>query len=358
MTEAAPRPVTAFEGKLLTILRAIVRQEPVEMAVPLLAERQAAPQGLSRPAVELIRESLIHGCILFLARSGGWRRERFLRDGKPVEGRLWQRTEPVQMPLRFSRRSLEWLVWLTTGRFDDPPANLDKGEANWTVADRLLLLLTIDALRDTDCATALLYRPAVAGDGMSRLAFPELFVAATIEPDFEPWFSPLGAVIVESLQSWFSQRWIETERAKGQMGDWQVLAACGREQERTLAGFVGRAETAGRLDLTRCILLASRAVLTPDATMESLYLGLQAAGPARLSDRVEVARRALAMPRVVLRLRECERSARAIGYLDEGYPAAQLWLSDWERLDGDRIAAKADELIHAAEPIQVGNGTK
>lgn len=355
MTKSPPRSVTPFEGKLLTILRAIVQQEPVELAVPLLAEPQAAPSGLSRAAVELIQESLIHGCVLHLARSGGWRRERFLRDGKAVEGRLWQRTDPGAMPLDFSRRSLDWLVWLASARWDDPPGAIDKPGLTWTVADRLLILLTLDSLRDADCFATLCFRPVAANDGLIRLAFPEHFVASTVDPDFAPWFSEAGAAVLESLQTWLAQRWIEVEQAKSQMGDWQSLAECGREQERILTAFADAAEKAGRLDLMRFTLQASAPLLRPDATIEMLYPGLHTAAPARLADRVEVARRALALPRHVLRLREAERRAGTIGYLDDGYAAAQQWLSDWERLGGDRLAAKADELIHAAEPIQVGN---
>lgn len=355
MTLSPPRPVSVFEGKLLTILRAIVRLEPVEIAVPLLSEPQAAPPGLGRNAVELIQESLIHGCILFLARNGGWRRDRFLRDGKPSEGRLWQRTDPYAMPLEFSRRSLDWLVWLASARWDDPPAALDKPELTWTVADRLVVLLSLDALQDTDCFAALRFRSAAAGDGLVRLAFPDQFVASTMDPDFSPWFSNLGGAVIEALQSWLAQRWIQVEKSKSQLGDWTSLAACGREQERVLNAFADSCEKGGRLDLMRFVLQSAAALFRPDVTIEGLYPGLQSAGPARLADRVEVARRALALPRQVVWLRERERQARGIGYLDEGYPAAQLWLSDWERLDGDRLAAKADELLHAAEPIQVGN---
>ena len=50
---------------------------------------------------------------MLLARAGGWRRERQLRSGQRVEGRLWERTPPGELGLTFSRQSLELLMWFT-----------------------------------------------------------------------------------------------------------------------------------------------------------------------------------------------------------------------------------------------------
>src|SRR5262249_58512971 len=69
--------------------------------------------------------------------------------------------------------------------------------------------------------------------------------------------------------------------------------------------------------------------------------GLQGAGPPRLADRVEVHRRALALPRHLDRLQRWERKARGVGFLDEGYAASQVWKADWEQLGGDELAARA-----------------
>jgi hypothetical protein len=55
----------------------------------------------------------------------------------------------------------------------------------------------------------------------------------------------------------------------------------------------------------------------------------------------------------LLRLRDWERRARTIGYLDEGYSVAQLWLADWERLDGDALAERAERLMTEIEPLKV-----
>jgi hypothetical protein len=342
---------------VLTIARAIVRQGPIEPALALIAERPPAPATLSRAAVELISETLIHGTILFLSRVGGWRTERWLRSGRPVAGRLWERTAPADMPLVFSRRSLDWLLWLATARPNDEPSMGDSDRRGGTAADQLLVFLTFDALRDSDFHAALRFKPIVAGNALVRLAFPEDFVSATVETDFAPWFEGLGAVVLEALNPWLAQRWIDLEVRKAQVGDWPALAAIGREQDQVLAAFGSAAETAGRSDLLRFILEAARAVLVPDATPETFFGGLQAGGPARLADRLDVQRQALALPRHVLRLRDAERRCRGIGYLDEGYAAAQFRLSEWERLDGEALAQRAAALLQAIEPLKTAANT-
>jgi FtsH ternary system domain X6 len=352
-TFARPKAVSPFEGKLLKIARAIVGQVPIDQALPHIAERNSRPKVLSQAAAELIGETLTKGCILFLAHVGGWRRERFLRNGKPREGRLWDRTPPADMPLHFSRHSLEWLLWLTADRPDDGQAPLALSEAELAPADRLLLFLTFDTLRESEFATALRLRPAIATNGLIRIAFPQEFTAATVEPLFAPWLDGLGASIVEALQPWLCERWIQIEQHKREIGDWPALAALGREQDRMLTMFTAAAESAGRPDLVRFLLRVAGAVLPADVSKDMFSGGLQGAGPARLGDRVEVLRMAVAVPRHLLRLRDWERRARTIGYLDEGYPAAQFWLGDWERLGGDALAERAEALMTEIEPLTV-----
>src|SRR5262249_6429308 len=82
-----PRVVSPFEGKLLRVLHCFLGQVPLEQALPVVAEQAPRPPALSRACVELVQESLAKGCLLYLARAGGWRRDRFLRNGQPRDGR-------------------------------------------------------------------------------------------------------------------------------------------------------------------------------------------------------------------------------------------------------------------------------
>src|SRR5206468_12242641 len=130
MAAAAPLIVTTFEGKLLRILRGFVRHAPIDQVLPLIVERSARPPCLSRACVDLAADSLAKGCMLFLARAGGWRRDRFLRDGQPRDGRLWERSHLQELGLRFSRHALEFMAWVTASRPGDakPPLALPEAE--------------------------------------------------------------------------------------------------------------------------------------------------------------------------------------------------------------------------------------
>src|SRR3954453_7299861 len=116
MATAVPRVVTPFEGRLLRILRCFVRHVPLDQALPLVLDRTSRPTTLTAACAELVADSLAKGCLLFLVRAGGWRRGRFLRDGKPRDGRLWERSTPADLGLAFSRHTLGFLIWITASR--------------------------------------------------------------------------------------------------------------------------------------------------------------------------------------------------------------------------------------------------
>jgi hypothetical protein len=352
-TAAAPRVVTAFEGRLLRILYAVLRHAPADQATPLVMERIPRPLSLSRTCVELVADGLAKGCMTWLARSGGWRRERFLRDGQPRTGRLWERWDPATLGLAFTRHSLEFLVWITAHRPGDQKPPLELPADDLTPGDRLLLFLVYDLLRDTEAAAALRAVPAIGRDGLIRLACPEDFAGVTGDPDFGPWLTGPGTAILEALQSLLRDRWVALERRKVQIGDWPAMREIGLAQEQVLTAFTDAVETAGRPDLVRFLLRTAAAVLPEGVTPDAFVGGLQGTGPQRLSERIDVQRRALALPRHMERLHRWERTARGVGFLDDGYAASQVWKADWEQHGGDALAARAAALVRQIEPLAV-----
>jgi hypothetical protein len=323
--------------------------------LPLVLERTHRPPLLSAACAELIGDSLAKGCLLFLARAGGWRRERFLRDGKPRDGRLWERSAPAELALVFSRHTAEFLIWITANRPGEAKPPLELPDAELTPADRLLLFLAYDALRDSEAGPPFRARPAFAGHGLIRLAFPDDFAGAPEHPvaDFAPWTTGPGAAMLEALQPWFEARWAQMERRKPQVGDWATLRELGLAQERVLTAFTAAAEAADRPDLVRFVLRAAAAVMPEGVTPAAFFGGLQGPGPPRLSDRLDVHRRALALLSHLGRLEKWQRRAHGVGYLDEGYAASQLWKADWERLHGDELTARAAALAQQLEPLTV-----
>jgi len=50
--------------------------------------------------------------------------------------------------------------------------------------------------------------------------------------------------------------------------------------------------------------------------------------------------------------RSWTRWARSVGYYDEGYQPAQLWLSDWEQFQGDDLVSRAQGIIRNLDPMR------
>ncbi|HXG10430.1 MAG TPA: hypothetical protein VNK04_11750 [Gemmataceae bacterium] len=347
--------VSRFEANLLRILYGFLLRAPRDQVRELVRSGSPRPPCLGRAAVALVQEALAKGCVQRLAQLGGWRRERHLRGDRAVEGRLWERTPPAALGLKFSRHSLDFLIWITAAKLSEiKPAAWEPPEHELTVADWLLLYLAYDVLAGCpDVAERLQALPAFQRNALCRLAYPEDFtrVPENTLPDFAPWTADLGACILEVLQGKLTDRWVEVEFDKGRIDRWQQMQAVGRSQERVLHAFLQTVEQAGRLDLARFVLAAAAEVLTEDVRAERWTGKLTDPGP-RLADRSETYRAVLVLPHLLGRLRDWTRRARSIGYFDEGYAASQLWLADWERWQGDVLWARAQALIQQLDPMK------
>jgi hypothetical protein len=348
--------VSRFEANLLRLLYFFLRREPVERALPLVENRMPPPACLSRNAVRLAQDALAKGCTFLLAQRGGWRSERYLRDERVVEGRLWERTPPEQLGLSFSQHSLEFLIWITAVQpgDKDPAWKPDVGEL--TVGDLMLLYFAHEGLREgadsLGCAE-MRRREPYNRHGLCWLAYPEDYVSVpeTVTPDFTPWTAGLGSCMLEALQRWFSDRWLGIEGRKEGMLDPQAMRRLGRSQERVLTAFLDAVHRTGRLDLARFLLRTLALLLTPGVDGRNWIGGLQTAG-LRLADRAASYQAALALVRQTERFQTWMRRARTIGYFDEGYEAAKLYLSDWEQYHGDELHERAQHIVRQVDPLR------
>jgi hypothetical protein len=344
----AMKAVTRFEANLLRVLHAIFQRTPMTQVVPILLKPRPRPPCLSRDALELIGDALAKGCVEFLARHG-WMRDRFLRDGRAVEGRLWERTAPTELGLTFSGFALEFLIQLTAGKLGK---SLPK-PADLTIGDRLLYFLAFDALRRTERAKTLASEwTPLHQDGLCRLAFLEEVPEGPqrFRIEWNAWTTGLGAAILESLQDWLAARWFEVERKKQTFAHVARVRKLGATQTRVLGEFLDALETAGRRDLARCFLDAARRLLhdEPDARR---WVGTLDLKSERLADRRVIYLDALAFLRQMDRLQSWQVQAGAVGYFDEGYHASQLWKVDWDRLEGDRWCRQASAIMREVEPL-------
>jgi FtsH ternary system domain X6 len=353
-----PKSVSRFEANLLRMLRFFLKPGPNDQALRHVHERLERPTCLSAAAVELVRDSLSKGCVLHLVRAGGWKRDRFLRNGEPKFGRLWERSPVEKLTLSFSKNVLDFLMWLTAHRpkEDRPIWTADLGEL--TPADQLLLFLAYDALRsDADLATLLRSSSPFGENALVWLAHPNDFAsdAHAQVPAFDRWLMKPGSLILEAMQPVFENRWLEIERTKGQIGDWAQLNQQGMIQGRVIDAFTQAVNAAGRRELARFLLaVMSRVLASPDMPATFWTGGLQGAGPPRLAERVETQRNALVVLRTAERFRSWEREARASGYLDDDYAASKFWLGECERFDFTAVVDRAQRVLQQVEPLRIG----
>lgn len=353
--------VTRFEANLLTILQFLLGRGAAELALPLIATPARRPAGLSHTALRLIQDTLAKGTTLRLARAGGWRRERYMRPEAVVVGRLWERTPPTELGWTFSQQTLDFLLWLTACETKSLP------EYPWgpaldrlTLGDQLVLFLAYAALREEGVHRDLELpsRPAFVRHGLCRLAYPEDFGPQISEQPFDllPWTEGAGSVILEAWQSELAERWREVERSKEEISDFARMRALGASQEQVLTAFLEAVETTNRLDLARFLLVTAEKVVPPSASVSHWVGSLQPVAGQRLADRAETYEAATAFLRQLPRLKQWERRARATGYFDEGYAAAQLWLADWEEHHGDAVEARARAVLKQLDPMTLSEG--
>jgi hypothetical protein len=351
--------VSRFEANLLRILHFIVRRAPAEQALPLLTVGCPQPRCLGRAAVVLVQDALAKGCVQILAQDGGWRRARYLRAGRAVEGRLWERTRPEHLGLKFSAQTLAFLVWITATRREEIADDWGWAKEEMTVADWFLLLLAHEALRGSELAERFRKLALFQGNVLCRLMYPQDFpeAPALAPADLRPWTDGPGACILEALQPRLAECWRQVEVSKAAIAEWPAMQTLGQTQERVLVPFLGAVDHAGRLDLARFVLEAAAALLTPEASAALWIGGLAGAGP-RLADRAETNRAALAFVRQVPRLRGWHRRARGVGFLDEEYAASQLYKADWEHWQGDELCRRTETLLQQLDPMGPPGGTE
>ncbi|HYT94891.1 MAG TPA: hypothetical protein VEL76_39605 [Gemmataceae bacterium] len=351
---ALPPRVSRFEANLLDILRFFLRRMALERVQRRIIEECGRPKCLSRAAVRIAEDMLGKGCVSLLARAGGWRRERHLRYGHVVEGRLWERSPPGALGLTFSRHTLDFLIWITAEDLNDKKLRWwSPAGRELTVGDWLFLYYAYGALRHSAAIPGNSRPFAFAGHPLCRLAYPEDFQGlgeAAPDLDFAPWTNDLGAFILEALQRELAERWLKVERNKASVVQWQAMQALARSQAQALDPLFKAVETAGRLDLTRFLLEALQHLLPPEATADRWLEGLRERGPT-MAERTKTARDALMLLRRLQTMRRWATEARGVAFFEENYAASQLWKTDWERWQGDVLHARAEAILRQVEPL-------
>jgi hypothetical protein len=351
----SPPAVSRFEFNLLRLLRFVVGHLPPEQAMNYLTSRLPCPPCLSATCVRLVEDTLAKAIVLDLVKAGGWRREKSLRNGKPTEGRVWERHPLDERLLTFGPHTLSFLIWLTAEKPTDTKEKWDARSSELTPADEWFFARTYEVMKAIPPTAAVLAeKNAFRANPLCRLSYPADFAASDEPPpSFESWTSGVRSVILECLQPDLAQKWIRSERAKGQFGDWRQMRQVGTSENIILHDILSACGKAGRPDLARFVLQTARTILNqPNLTANYWVGGLQGSGPPRLADRIETQRLALALPRQMETLQSWDRKARSVGYFDDEYAANQLWKEEWETAQGDALTATARRVIEQLEPLR------
>jgi hypothetical protein len=225
------------------------------------------------------------------------------------------------------------------------------------VGDQFLVFLAYRAVRDTDIANRL--RKLFPDHGLCRLVFPDDFVdvGRSTEADLKTWTTGQGSCVMEALQQELCENWLRVERNKAEITHADEMVALGQMQEGILNRLLDELEERKRKDLARFLLRAAWR-LVRDAPEAEAWTGRLNVWGLSLAQRTAVYRAALAFLHGLERLRCWQEQARAVGYLDEGYAASQLWKADWERFHGDASCALATAVTRRLDPMRSAGQTE
>ena len=351
MSEAV-KQVSRFEANLLQILQYLLRRGPDAKAFEWIRQTLEPPPCLSPTVVDLVKSTLARGTVAILTRSSGWWKERHLQGEAVVTGRLWERYAPAELGLSFSEAPLEFLIWLTA-------KNPDAEKLRWpkirrqTIGDQLFFYL---AYRQS-CGPV--SRKSWDGKGYFGKM---LFVGSPIRMALR--WAPTQktkSIFRHGLRGLALPFWKHCSRNIRTDGwKWSEIKgilstgiACKnwRAEERTLDVFLTSLEQSHRPDLVRFLFPVLHELLPENANVQGWTEKLRATG-IRLADCAETYRAALAVVRILGRLKRWRVRWRGVGYFDEHYASSQLWKSEWERWHGETLARRARVLLETVDTFR------
>ncbi len=350
--------VAASEADQLTVARALVGQETLAAAEGVVRRWRNMPAAarykgkIGPTAMRLMQGTLAKGAVLQLARRGGWRTLRFLEEGAPVRGRMWERHRPG--PIRFSAFAMLLVRWLT----EAPIARTDcpiLEAIPETPGDELLMYLAVDLCRKMDCGDTLAKQAAFRRSGLVWLGYPDVLAHHGVgvpEPRmFERLLEPDAVVLLEALTPDLTERWTQIEMKKRGVVSAQEMIRLGGTQAAVAHGFLSALDKYHRRDLAQCLLRAAARVLEKSETAADWVGRLEAKG--RIADRARARSAAAAFLKSLELPARWAEEARAVRFFDDEYDSVQLYLALYDELS-DRSIVRARAIVRALEALDVG----
>lgn len=331
-SEALPSLELA-EAEIVQLVRSLVGLLPVRAASEMLS----APRkevAIGRAGIALIEDSVRRGIVRALARRGGGAPERALdgQGGASKRGRLWQRRSPPELVV--TAKSGLVLRWLMTTPLLTAPKPLALAGA-WGLGDELFAYLVVERLLELGLDAAVAIGP-FKDSVLCAVGFPVAVGAA--ERDLGPFVAGPGAVLLEGLAADLALKTRAAELARRtQLNEPRLLAAEAAIRNGPVA--LARAAIQGRRADLGLFVLGGLAQLLdePGATRAATWTpALSKNLP--LSARQRVARSAAVWLEAVALYRDVAKRARATGFIDDDYEAAQVLLTRLEPWTERRFA--------------------
>ncbi|MCA9177177.1 MAG: hypothetical protein KDB14_21960 [Planctomycetales bacterium] len=350
--------VSRFEYDLLRITAGLLAETPHSPFASRGNHTRAKPKCLGAEAVRLLKDTLAKGVVRFFA-SRGWRSESHLRSDQIRQGPVWLRTPASQLGLTFSPHTVDFLIDLVRESPEQVAGWCPRRETPLAIGDRLVIFLAVRAIQHQPGGAIRWSSPAVTGDGLSMLMYPDAAVASVSRnvdegasgvnaPDFAPWTTGVGGCLLETLQRDVTGRWLAIERQKRQISKCSEMTLLGRSQRWVLEAFFDQLERVRRWDLATGMLAALGGLMTPDVLPQH-WIGKLRMGSMRLADRAEVYNEAFAFLRSSLRMQRWHNRALGVGFVDEDYEAAQLWKEIWESLGGSKSVEAVQRIVESTQ---------
>ena len=365
--------VAASEHDLIMMARAFVAPRQHDAWTRLCRSRQLPPTIGSTCAM-LVQETLSHVWPELWRRSGG-RSSNSVIDGRAVAGRGWERRVPVA--LEFSVATLKLLRWLIATPLTAAPSTVAPLlETSLTIGDQVVIYLALDAATGTAAQPVLARQPQVRAAPLAWLGFAHLLgdpvpqrslgsstpgpapqrslgSSTSGQPDdrgFDSLTHGAGAIVIEALTRELARRWNEVELGKRAMTDPAQLVALGAAQDAVLQAFMIACDKRKRRDLATFVLDAAVPLLARNLSPAPIALDTTASLSARAGARLASG----ALLRAVAQWQRWNEEHRAIRFIDDEYPAAQLLLRRFEKIgrDGaDQLAAWLSDLASLAPTV-------
>jgi hypothetical protein len=346
-----PVPLPRFDYDVVQMLRHLLGLASSPAVMALLRGEQShttiTPQGLA-VLQDTIAKRLIEGLI----QAGGWRDDHCLIANEVHGGRIWQRHDINELKLSFSPAPLSFLIWLTA----ENPARSREGWRSTgvapTAADHFFFACIAEPLQRIAEIWSVLRRTTLFSDNpLLRLMQPAEFDAPL--PDFTSFMQPAGSIILECLQYDLVHRWVEQDRERRGIVDWERLRREGERAGNVAHAYLSCCNAHHRRDLAMFVLDAIARAIGDDTPELTRWTGaLALSEPARIADRIATRRAALALPAQMSTFAAWARDARAVRHFDDDYTAAQWWKARYEAYDGNRLALVAETLLRSTDPLQ------